>query len=143
MLHTFLKYEIKNWGQWCKFRHVGQNIKILASGQERSSEMHFLSINSYNFANRLVNIQFSSPFSQGRDPSFEYTWGAKFGWNWHSGSGEVNCWICSMIFSIIDYFRYFVIICPRKREWPFIWRNSISLHLRMLFARFVWNWSSG
>ena len=29
MLHAFLKYEIKNWGQRCKFRDTGQDIQIL------------------------------------------------------------------------------------------------------------------
>ena len=27
MLHAFLKYEIKKWGQWCKFWDIGQIIQ--------------------------------------------------------------------------------------------------------------------
>ena len=41
------------------------------------------------------------------------------------------------------YFRYFVIISPWKRAWPFIWLNSNLLHPRMLCAKFGWNWSRG
>ena len=33
LLHTFLKYEIKNWGQWCKFRDIGQNIQIFVKNE--------------------------------------------------------------------------------------------------------------
>ena len=41
------------------------------------------------------------------------------------------------------YFRYFVIISPWKRVWPFIWTNLNPLHPRMLCAKFGWNWPSG
>ena len=68
------------------------------------------------------------------------------------------------------YFRYFVIISPWNRVWPFIWTNKdalcqvwlvlenylplekdVALHLnkldplhqRMLWAKFSWNWLSG
>ena len=40
------------------------------------------------------------------------------------------------------YFRYFVIISPWKRAWPFIWTNMNSHHPRMLCAKFGWNWHS-
>ena len=33
MLHTFVKYKIKNWGQWCNFRDIGQNIQISVKKQ--------------------------------------------------------------------------------------------------------------
>ena len=41
------------------------------------------------------------------------------------------------------YFRYFVIISPRKSALPFIFTNLISLHPKMLCAKFCWNWSCG
>ena len=41
------------------------------------------------------------------------------------------------------YFHYFVIISPWKRAGSFIWTNSNPLHLRMLCAKFGWNWLSG
>ena len=48
------------------------------------------------------------------------------------------------IFLILSiYFRYFVIISPCKRAGPFIWTNLNPLHLRMLCAKFGWNWPSG
>ena len=36
-----------------------------------------------------------------------------------------------------------VIISPWKRAGPFIWTNLNPLHLRMLCAKFGWNWFSG
>ena len=62
---------------------------------------------------------------------------ANFGWNWLSGSGEEIFLISSM------NFRYFVIISPWKRAWPFIWRNYNPHYPRMLCAKFGWNWRSG
>ena len=62
---------------------------------------------------------------------------AKFGWNWPGGSGEEDFLISSM------YFRYFVIISPWKRARPFIWTNLNLFHLRMLCAKFGWNWPCG
>ena len=41
------------------------------------------------------------------------------------------------------YFRYFIIISPWKRAEPFIWTKLNSLHPRMHFAKFGWNWPSG
>ena len=61
---------------------------------------------------------------------------AKFGWNWHSGSGEEDFLISSM------YFCYFKIISPWKRVGPFIWTLN-PLHPMMLCAKFGWNWHSG
>ena len=61
----------------------------------------------------------------------------KFGWNWPSVSGEEDFLISSV------YFRYFVIFSPWKRVEPFIWTNLNSLHPRMLWAKFCWNWLSG
>ena len=61
----------------------------------------------------------------------------KFGWNWHSGSGEEDFLISSM------HFRYYIIISPWKRVGPFIWTNLNSLHRRMLCIKFGWNWPSG
>ena len=40
------------------------------------------------------------------------------------------------------YFRYFVIISPRKKVWLFIWTNLNSLYLGMFCAKFGWNWFS-
>ena len=63
---------------------------------------------------------------------------AKFGWNWLSGSeGEDFLKISSM------YFCYFVIFFPWKRAGPSIWKHLNPLHLRMLYAKFGWNWLSG
>ena len=41
------------------------------------------------------------------------------------------------------YFSYFVIISTWKRAGPLIWTNMNPRHPRMLFAKFVWNWTSG
>ena len=59
---------------------------------------------------------------------------AKFGWNWLCGYGEENFLILSM------YFRYFAINSPWKRAGSFIWNKLNPLHLRMLCAKFGWNW---
>ena len=60
----------------------------------------------------------------------------KFGWNWHSGSGED-------FLILLIYFRFFVIISPWKRAEPFISTNLNSLLPRMLCAKFGgWNWNS-
>ena len=40
-------------------------------------------------------------------------------------------------------FCYFVIISPWKKAGPFIRRNLNSLHPRMLYTKFGWNWSGG
>ena len=61
----------------------------------------------------------------------------KFDRHWLIGSGEKGFLISSM------YFRYFVIISPWKRAGPFIWTNLNPLYLRMLCAKFGWNWPSG
>ena len=39
--------------------------------------------------------------------------------------------------------RYFIIISPRKRTWPFIWTNLNPLYPSMLCAKFNWNWPNG
>ena len=39
-------------------------------------------------------------------------------------------------------FRYFIIISPWKRVWPFILINLNPHHLSMLSAKFGWNWPS-
>ena len=62
---------------------------------------------------------------------------AKFSWNWPSGSGEEDFLISSM------FFRYFVIISPWKRAWPFIWTNLNPLHPEIHCAKFGWNRPSG
>ena len=62
---------------------------------------------------------------------------AKFGWNWHSGSGEEDFLISSM------YFSFFVISSPWKRTGTFIWTNLNSLHPRMFCDKFGWNKPSG
>ena len=40
-------------------------------------------------------------------------------------------------------FHYFVIISPWKIAWPFIWKNLIPLHRRILCAKFKCHWLSG
>ena len=40
-------------------------------------------------------------------------------------------------------FQYFTVISPWKSAWPFIWPNLSPLHLRMLCAKFGWNWPNG
>ena len=61
----------------------------------------------------------------------------KFSWNWRSGSGEEDFLNTSM------YYRYFMIISPWNMVGPFIWTNLNPLHLKMLCAKFGWNWLSG
>ena len=61
----------------------------------------------------------------------------KFAWNWPSGSGEED------FFNLPMYFHNFWIISPWKRAGPIIWTNLNPLHLRMLCAKFGWNWPSG
>jgi hypothetical protein len=34
----------------------------------------------------------------------------------------------------------FIIISPLKRTWPFTWTNMSSLHAKMTFIKFYWNW---
>ena len=41
------------------------------------------------------------------------------------------------------YFRYFVIISPWKRAWPFIWTKLNPLHSRMHCVKFGQKWVSG
>ena len=38
------------------------------------------------------------------------------------------------------YFRYFVIISPLERAWPYIWTSLNPLHAKVLCAKFGWNW---
>ena len=57
---------------------------------------------------------------------------AKFCSNWPSCFGGGDFSILSM------YFRYFVIISPWKRAWPFIWTNLDLLHTRMFCAKCFW-----
>ena len=51
--------------------------------------------------------------------------------------GEENFWISSM------NFRYFAIISPLGRAWPFIWTNLNPLYPGILCVKFSWNWPSG
>ena len=135
----------KNFKQTNKQNKIEQFLENEVSRQERSSDKHFLSINSSTFTNRLVIIQYAPPFRKGRDRSFEYTWGCLVPSLVEIGPVALEKWIFESVqcfFSVIFYFRYFVIISPREKVWPFIWRNLISLYPRMLFAKFGWNWSS-
>ena len=61
----------------------------------------------------------------------------KFGWNWPSGSGKDD------FSNSLMYFCNFVIISPWKRAEPFIWTNLNHLYIRMIYAKFDWNWPSG
>ena len=56
---------------------------------------------------------------------------------WPCGSAEDFWKMLSM------YFRYFFIISPLKRAWPFIWTNVNPLYPSMLCAKFGWNWPYG
>ena len=56
----------------------------------------------------------------------------KFGWNWHSDSWEEYFIILS------TYFRYYLIIFPWEKAWPFSWTNLNPLHSRLLCAKFGW-----
>ena len=47
------------------------------------------------------------------------------------------------ILNYVNYFRYFVIISPLERVWPFIRTNPNCLHPRMLFDKFGRNLPSG
>ena len=62
---------------------------------------------------------------------------AKVGWYWHSGSGEVD------FSNSLIYLHYFVIISHWKRAGSFIWTNLNPLYLRMISAKFGWNWPTG
>ena len=62
---------------------------------------------------------------------------ARFDLYWTCGSEEEDFLVSSL------YFKYFVIISPWKRAWPFIWINLNHFHLRMLCYKFGWNWPSG
>ena len=57
-------------------------------------------------------------------------------WNWPRGSEEEDF----KIFSI--YIRYFTIISPWKRLWPFNWINLNPLYQRWLCTKFNWKCSS-
>ena len=58
---------------------------------------------------------------------------AKFGWNWHSDSGEADFIILWM------HYRFFVIISPWKKARQFIWMNLKPLYPRMFCINFGWN----
>ena len=61
---------------------------------------------------------------------------AKFGGHWLSGSGE-DVLILSM------YLHHILIISPLRRSGSFIWSKLNSLHPRMIWPKFGWNWPSG
>ena len=61
---------------------------------------------------------------------------AKFGWNWPNGSAED-------FLILLMYFCYLVNIFPWKMAWHLTWTNLNSLHSRVLFFKFGWNWPSG
>ena len=56
----------------------------------------------------------------------------KFGWIWPSGSGKQDFFISSM------YIRYFVIISPWKRAWPFISVRLKDENVKSLQQRQQW-----
>ena len=58
MLHTFLKYEIKYWGQWWKLRDIGQNIQILVikQGWFLFRLLYFMSTFSQKFFVKSIGI---------------------------------------------------------------------------------------
>ena len=61
----------------------------------------------------------------------------KFGWNLPSCSEEED------FKNSLLYFRYFTIIPPLKRVYPFIWNTLNSLQPKMLCVKFGRNWLSG
>ena len=83
-----------------------------------------------------------SPLGKGQSPSFEQTW-IPF---------TQECIVQSLVEigplllekKILKMLSmclcYFVIICSWKRARPLIWINLNPLHLRMLCAKFGWNW---
>ena len=48
-----------------------------------------------------------------------------------------------IILILLMYYRYFLIISPKKRVDPSLEKNVNSLHPRMLCVKFGWNWPSG
>ena len=62
---------------------------------------------------------------------------AKFGWNWLSGSGEVDFLILSIYFSL---FRNYL---PLEKGRAILLNSLNPLHPRTYFAKFGWNWPSG
>ena len=83
-----------------------------------------------------------SPLGEGHGPSFDQfkfpspkdilsqVWMKLVQWFWRK-------------FFKVYYFRYFAIIAPWDRAWPFIWTN-LTLHYPIIFcAKLGWNWHSG
>ena len=60
----------------------------------------------------------------------------KFQLSWLSGSWEEDFW------KFLEIFHYFLIISPFKRVWPLIFTTLNPLCLRMICAKFGWNWPS-
>ena len=62
---------------------------------------------------------------------------AKFGRNQSYSPVEEDYKFCQCIFAFSLFFPL------RKKTWYFIWTTWISIHPRMLCAKFGWNWHSG
>ena len=63
---------------------------------------------------------------------------AKFGWNLPSGSIEED-----IFFNFVNVFSLFRNNLPLENGVPFILINLCTLHPRMIYAKFDWNWHSG
>ena len=112
------------WATWLTWEKQFKSINIKLIKRRKNNIIYFMRIYCF-FIWRILNPPHPSMLC------------AKIGWNWLSGSGEEDFLISSV------YFHYFIIISPWKRAGPFIWTNLNPLHLRMLCAKFGWNWPSG
>ena len=112
------------WATWLTWEKQFKSINIKLIKRRKNNIIYFMRIYCF-FIWRILNPPHPSMLC------------AKIGWNWLSGSGEEDFLISSV------YFHYFIIISPWKRAGPFIWTNLNPLHLRMLCAKFGWNWPNG
>ena len=121
-----------------------------------SGEKDFSISESVIYYSHIV-FSFTS-LGKGYDPSFEKTWVLLRDVLLHfnklkspSPKNELRhiwlklaLWFWRISFQIRQcIFTIFIIISPWRRVGPFIWINLNSLHPRMLFVKFGWNWSSG
>ena len=102
----------------------------------------------------MLNIHISShilvfsilyPLGEGCGPSFEQIWITTTQACFVPILVEIDPVVLKKkIFKVFDIIlKFFDIISPRKRVWPFIWTNLNPLHPRMLCAKFGWHWPSG
>ena len=129
------------------FKHI--IFKQEARGSHRLHEKKFQPINRFaqSYTITLIKRERKNPlhpfweingplFCLKLSPLYPRMLCAKFRRNWPSGSEDLKV-------SSNMYFRYFVIMSPWGRTCPFVWTNLNSIHLRMVCAKFCWNWTSG